>query len=225
LEEVHIMNFKKIIAAVAASALMLSTMAFSASAADATGLRGSIQDAQVGWTVVSEDMEIAGDGSYSLTVAPSEAYNTWGKFVFEAVDGEAAPAEYAGATITFDSIVVNGDTELAIGNPSFALVDDTGKVNVNLLNVWYEQAGGNILDTSEGAAKVVAATSAQFLDADGNPIDITTWTVNFTISGVGGAPAGDGATASAATGNTSVIVLGSVMALAAVAVVASRKRK
>jgi hypothetical protein len=212
------MNFKKIIAAVAASALMLSTMAFSASAADPTGVRGSIQDAEVGWAVVSEDIEISGDGSYSITVAPDTAYTKWGKFVFEAVDGAAAPADYANATVTFDSIVVNGDTELPLATTSYPLCDDTGKVNINLLNVWYVPDLGYVLDTAEGVAKFTAQTDCSFLDADGNAIPISTWTVNFTISGVGG-------TASASTGNASVYVIGSVMALAAVAVVASRKRK
>jgi hypothetical protein len=212
------MNFKKIIAAVAASALMLSTMAFSASAAETTGLRASIQDAELGWAVVSEDIELNGDGSYSVTVAPDQAYTRWGKFVFEIVDGAATSADYAGKTVTFDSIVVNGDTELPLANATYPLCDDTGNININLLNVWYVPTLGYVLDTSESAAKFVAQTDCQFLDADGNPIAISEWTVNFTI--------GDGAaTASPTTGNVSVYVLGSAMALAAVAVVASRKRK
>ncbi|MDR0987033.1 MAG: hypothetical protein LBL98_05015 [Ruminococcus sp.] len=212
------MNFKKIIAAVAASALMLSTMAFSASAAADLGVRAMIQDAQVGWAVVNVDSTINGDGSYSVTIEPDAAYNAWGKVAFEAVDGAVASDEYLGATVTFDSVVVNGDTELPLAVSSYALCDDTGKVNINLLNVWYEQAGGNNLDVSEGVANLTPATSVQFLDADGNPIEISSWTINYTISGVGGS-------ASPSTGNVSVYVLGSVMALAVVGVVASRKRK
>jgi hypothetical protein len=216
------MNFKKIIAAVAAGALALSLFAVSASAESAT-LQGSIQDAEVGWAVVSEQVELNGDGDYTITIKPDTGYTQWGKFTFEVPTGGSTPASYANAYVTFNSVTVNGDTKLPLDAAVYPLCDENGAININLFNVWHVPALGYVLDTSEANAVWTANSYAKFLDASGAPISITEWTVDFTIS-MDGAPAG-AATTSPSTGNVPVIALGAAMALAVAGAVISRKRK
>ncbi|MDR0974682.1 MAG: hypothetical protein LBL80_03190 [Ruminococcus sp.] len=218
------MNFKKIIAAVAASALMLSTMAFSASAADP--LTYKMQVVNINGVAVTQDVTIEGNGTYSveftdLVDAPFQQFNT------SAPTGdEVVPAAYANASITLDSVTINGDIDWPVapdGANTFALVSQYAGagdpvVNYNFFNIWYKE--GNMVDDTNMEPNS-GGNGYNFKDADGANITITSLAATFTISGVDG----EGATTAPATGNVSVYVLGSIMALAAVAVVASRKRK
>jgi LPXTG-motif cell wall-anchored protein len=225
------MNFKKIVAAVAAAALALSVFAFPASAADP--LTFTVQVVGNSGAAVPQDVTIDGNGTYTveftgLTDSPYQQFNT------PAPTGGAVDAPgYENAQITLDSLTINGDLEVAAGK-SFPLLGTYNGgtdivVNFNFFNVWYE--AGNLIDdtnyTSTGSAY-------NFLDADGNPVTVTSIAATFTISGVtdsaevaDAAPedAAAPATTAPATGNMPVALIGGVAVIALVGVVVSRKRK
>jgi LPXTG-motif cell wall-anchored protein len=209
------MNFKKIIAAVAASALALSVMAFNVSAADEASVNVNAKDT-VTWADTVVPVQLTGNGSYSATIEVAEPATGWGYLTINAT--EKAPEAYVGSTLTFDSLILNGEVEVPFANKSLAFVDDTGAFNVNAFNCWWTD--GNNIDmnatTKEGDAYA-------FVDADGNKIPVTSMTLNFSVSGVGGAAAAE--TASPATGNAPVALIGGVAMLALVGAVVSRKRK
>jgi LPXTG-motif cell wall-anchored protein len=226
------MNFKKIVAAVAAAALALSTFAFSASAADP--LTFPIQVVGNSGAAVPQDVTINGNGTYTveftdLADAPYQQFNTPAP-----TGGEVVAPGYENAQITLDSILINGEIEVSAGK-SFPLYGtyDTGTdlvVNFNFFNVWYE--AGNLIDS----ANVEKYGNAyNFLDADGNPVTVTSMKATFTISGVtedaaevaDAAPedAAAPATTAPATGNMPVALIGGVAVLALAGVVVSRKRK
>ncbi|MDR0903081.1 MAG: hypothetical protein LBM59_00425 [Ruminococcus sp.] len=208
------MNFKKIIAAVAASAIMLSTMAFSASAAEPVSMI-MYAKGDPSWVDVITTVDLNGDGDYSVTLDVSEdGSNEWGYFMADYT--QSAPEEYKGATVTVKSFKING-VEYPLAKDSMTLVGDDGTFMFQIFNVWNE--ANNMLPAEN--LKMVGQLYG-LLDADGNKIKVENFSCDFTVSGVGGAAA---ATTAPATGNVPVIVLGSVMALAVIGAVASRKRK
>jgi hypothetical protein len=236
------MNFKKIVAVIATAAMALSAFAFPASAVDPLMVKFCAQDAEVGYAVFESQLELNGNGDYSVTITPDQAYKVWGKLTIEAVDTAAANIpDYAGAVLNIKSIVVNGDTELPLSAAASAFplshADAEGKIDTNFFNIWYEQQGGSPLDLSEGVAKFSTGSSAyaQFLGADGAAMKISSWTINFTLSGVAGdgaaapaadAPAADApATTAPATGNAPIAIVGSIAVAALIVTVVSRKRK
>ncbi|MDR0903640.1 MAG: hypothetical protein LBM59_03305 [Ruminococcus sp.] len=174
------MNFKKLIAAVAAGAMALSLMAFPASAADALTFNMSAKDSTT-WADTSVAVTIEGNGDYSATLDVSATGAAgWGYLYF--LGTGAAPAGYEEAQIQFTKVII-GETEFPVtGGPNGLL--NNGKVDTNVFNVWY--TAGNIIDmtNSQAEGQVYA-----FLDADGNKITPASFTVEFTISGVAEAAA------------------------------------
>jgi hypothetical protein len=215
------MNFKKIVAAVAAAALALSTLAFSASAADSITFPVQVQGAD--GSNIQKEVTITDNGDYAITVdglsgSRFAMFNTPQLF-------DAAPAGFENATIALNSLTINGDIDWPVADtsakPLYALYSDTPPevVNFNFFNIYYEP--GTIIDTTN--CDVAPGSGYRFLDADGAPIEVTSLTANVTIAGIGAAEA-PAATTAPATGNVPVGVIGLVAALALAGVVVSRKK-
>jgi hypothetical protein len=228
------MKFSKIIAAVAAAALAFSAMTFSASAAEPLTFSleaqnaGYAPDEAYTWVVVSQDVTIEGNGTYEVVFDVSANHSDiWTKFNTPAMD--TAPAEYETAVIRLNSLKVNDvDWPVIAGNESEFYAPVQGEkvpyVNFNFWNTWYTE--GNVIDTTN--TEFITGTGYKFLDDTGAPILVESFTVNFTIDGVGGvtaAPASDGASTSASTGNMPIALIGGVAIVALTAAVVSRKRK
>jgi hypothetical protein len=227
------MNFKKIIAAVAATALTLSVFTITASAADAT-FTLEAQNAGYGedyeWEVTPTTVTVQGNGEYTVDIDLSaNPSDIWCKLNTPAT--ETAPDEYKTATIEITGVKIN-DIDWPLDpncekNPTAFYTPVEGAtdpfINFNIWNVWYE--AGNVVDMTN--TKQVAGTGYSFLDDAGQRMVVEKVTVSFKIDGVGGVglTADALATSSPATGNVPVIAIGAVCALAVVGAVVSRKRK
>ncbi|MDR0903641.1 MAG: hypothetical protein LBM59_03310, partial [Ruminococcus sp.] len=164
---------------------------------------------------------ISGNGDYTVTLDVSATgADSWGYFWLTGTD--EAPAGYETATITMNSFKINGTQwPLAVTEKPLLTMGRIGEIPI--FNVWNKP--NEMLDMTN--TKAVGQLYG-FLDADGKNIVIDSFELNFTISGVdgeGAAPASDGATASASTGNMPVALIGgAAIALLSVAVI-SRKRR
>jgi hypothetical protein len=208
------MNFKKIVAAVAAGVLTLSTFAFSATAADPTTVTFYAKE-DTTWADTPTTIDVTGDGDYSVTLDVSAVKSrTWGYFMADYT--QAAPEEYRNAMVTVKSFKVNGDIEipLAVTTKNWVSTEDLS-YQLQLFNIWTQE--NNMVQADR--LKEVGGMYA-LLDENGTAITVESFTVDFTISNYGGA-----ATTAPATGNTPVMVISAICALAVVGAVVSRKRK
>lgn len=231
------MKLKKIIAAIAATAVAVSTMAVTAFAgqdpagfADGTAFL-NINDSNWGtpdgeWT----NVEITGDGTYTVALTGATAF-TMGQFnALDIVNGETVfGREY---TVTIDSIKINGvESKIEEGYTCSA---DGGAITtrVNIFNEWNnpseEVSADGYVDNrcadgdfmSKSARMVTAAIEG-----------ITDIEVTFTVAGIGAGAATDAAdtatettTEAPATGNAPIAGIAVVMALAGTAAVVSKKK-
>ncbi len=229
------MKLKKIIAAIAATAVAVSTMAVNAFAGqDPAGLADgtaflNINDTNWGtpdgeWT----NVEITGDGTYTVALTGATAF-TMGQFnALDIVNGELVfGREYV---VTIDSIKING-VESKIEEGYTCSADGAAvTTRVNIFNEWNnpteDPSSDGYIDNrcadgdymSKSARIVTAAIEG-----------ITDMEVTFTVSGIGGGAAdtttdaADTTTEAPATGNAPIAGIAVVMALAGVAAIASKK--
>jgi hypothetical protein len=214
------MRLKKFLAILAAGAMAVSAMSFSASAADDFTFTAGAKDG-VTWADTNTDVTISGNGDYTVTLDVSATgADSWGYFWLVGTDD--APAGYETATITMNSFKING-TEWALAKTEAPLLTKGRIGEIPIFNVWNKP--NEMLDMTN--TKAVGQLYG-FLDADGKNIVIDNFELSFTISGVdgeGAAPASDGATTSATTGNTPIALIGgAAIALLGVAAI-SRKRR
>jgi hypothetical protein len=219
------MNFKKIVAAVAAAALALSAFAFSASAVDSYTVSAIVKEATT-WNDTTTKIDVTGNGTYTVSVDVSATgADTFGYLWLMGYD--KASDDYANATLTVDSVKFDG-VEQTITNPTYPfLMPKTAPIMGEhpMFNVWNADDAPAI-DLS-GATKL-DGTGYQFPGADGTPLKIGVFEVTFTISGVGeAAPAADAgaATTAPATGNTPIAIIGGIAVAGLIGTVVSRKRK
>lgn len=219
------MKMKKIIAAVAAAAMTAAMLAIPASAetigtagiylADETwGAQqywGGAIDAEGNMGLASvTNAEITGDGTYTASIEFTDAMS-YGQFFGLCTDiagtGDGAEtsafADYPDAVMQITSVKADG---VEVNGTSDAPdINDSGLMRVNIYNPWADASINYAydLDWTSGIKKI---------------------DVEFTITGMG-TPAADTTTDSATTGNTAVAVIASVMAVAGIAAIASKKRK
>jgi hypothetical protein len=214
------MNFKKIVAVVATAAMALSAFSFSASAADPTVVQIVTKDA-TSWQDTVAEVEVNGDGTYTGTVDLSAINPTILGYIW--VYGvEDTPADYANATLTIDSVKING-TEWPLVTTSVALINPATAPVIGertIMNVWNEP--NNMLDMTNTSKSL--GNGYSFLDADGAKIAVSSVEVTFTLSGVGAAAA-PAATTAPATGNTPIAIIGGIAVAGLIGTVVSRKRK
>lgn len=213
------MKLKKIIAAVAAAAVAVSTMAVNAFAADYTAKLGF---ADTAWAAQDweSSVQVTGDGTYSIESTAVAGAVDFGVFV---IDIEGMFAENPEATAVLDSVEIDGAAiDFDAAKIVYGDIEEKGNYRIEI----YNQYGTSKDDPGVNQATPIASSVK----------------VTFTVSGLGGAaadatadapaadttteaPAADATTTSTGTGNTTAAVILSVMAVAGAAAIASRKRK
>ncbi|MCL2072153.1 MAG: glycoside hydrolase family 5 protein [Oscillospiraceae bacterium] len=148
----------------------------------------------------SSTIEIDGDGSYSgtiditetVTFIPMIAISAVGTTVDDLIrDGaEIAPAAYANATVTIDSVAVNGELLVLADNEDVLFVPDDGPLrgegggegyaNVQVWNAWYTPNQRINVEESNGVS--IADMGGELLRFD-DPV--TSIAIKFTVNGVG----------------------------------------
>ena len=246
------MKIKKIVAAIAAAAVAVSTMAVSAFAAQNTDSLAdgtaylNINDSE--WSDFNatwENVEITGDGEYTVSMTGADGIALAQFNALEVKNGETFFNRTY--TITVTSIMING-VEQKIGE-GYTCSADGAAINtrVNLYNEWNSpnedvSDDGNV-DCRAADGDVMSKTATMIdsscLEAGTNDIVVT-----FTVAGTGAAteatadtadtadtaetteaPAETTETTSTATGNASAAAIAAVMAAAGVAAIAAKKRK
>ncbi len=231
------MKFRRIASVAAASAMALSVMAVSASAADYNAFL-MYTDNDWAWSHMSEgisgDTTVSGYGTYTVS-ADCEAMqgaNANGALVF-CVDIVGGGAEFTvdNTVATIDSILVDG-VSLDVDNSKIVYgdIEENGNFRIEIKNA-YGQTGdltdehycpidsdkcnpANLIEVTFTLADPNAAAEAPAEDEA-----VAEETVAET-------PAADtAATTPAATGNTSTAALAGVMAVAAAAAIAVKKSK
>ncbi|MCH5271705.1 MAG: hypothetical protein J1E83_13370 [Lachnospiraceae bacterium] len=196
-------KFKKLLAAVSACTLLFSSLTVSAAQptdglADGTAYL-NINNADWGdfdaeWT----NVEITGDGSYTVAMKAAEPQNLAQFNALEVVNGEAVLG--TGCVLTVDSIKINGE-DVALQGASFTCSADGGGVTtrVNIYNEWNAPddtaTAGNDghLDHRVAEGNLMDATAMLF-SSDYLTLGITDIEVAFTVSGFGtAAPIGEAA--------------------------------
>ena len=209
------MKIKRILAAIAASALALSTMAFSASALKDNQKAYMFGGAQVGW-----DKDVDGDDEADIIggVNGSQWIGT--------VD-----VATGAATI---KVPVEKDAVVEIVCDAWGEVTDKPIFTATIDGTSYDCYFGQPVSytVTEDISKLSIDIQWLVLE-DGEPGAINDWCGSYVIVTTGGAAAGaddgaaasDGDTTSTGTGNVPAAAMVAVMAVAGTAVVASRKRK
>lgn len=247
------MKIKKILAAVAATAVAVSTMAVSAFAAqDTSGLADGTAYLNLNtadWAAFDAEWtnaEVTGDGTYTVSMKAASPVDLGQFNALEIMNGETK----FGTTyvVTVDSIKING-VEVKTAEGFTCSADGAGvTTRVNIYNEWNspdDSATNPNGDLDQRAADGdIMSKSARMVASMDDMAGTETMEVTFTVSGIGGAaapaeettdaadttdaaeaPAADTApTTTAATGNVPVAVMVSVMAVAGTAVVATKKR-
>lgn len=187
-------KFKKLLAAVSACTLLFSSLTVYAAQstdglADGTAYlninNADWSDFDAEWT----NVEITGDGSYTVAMKASEPQNLAQFNALEVVNGEAVLG--TGCVLTVDSIKINGE-EVELQGPSFTCSADGGGVTTrtNIYNEWNEPkedatAGDdNHLDHRVAEGNLMDATAMLF-SSDYLTVGITELEVAFTVSGFG----------------------------------------
>lgn len=227
------MKLKKIVAAIAAAAVAVTTMAVSAFAATV-----EIDSEYPGsWTstgkgITKADLEaVGGDVKIVLTV---ETYNPYGladQFLVNPIDYDNGWVSQTVEHCTSDTITAKNDgwicvreddttLEFVFAQDAIAALGDDG-LCFSVQNVIVKSADYSLADGPQGALNLVDdATGKAYCftsAADAAPADDAADTAE--------APAADATTTSAGTGNATAAVMVSVMAVAGAAALASRKRK
>ena len=238
------MKIKKIVAAIAAAAVAVSTMAVSAFAAQNTDSFAdgtaylNINDSE--WSdfdATWENVQITGDGDYTVSMTGADGIALAQFNALEVKNGETFFNRTY--TITVTSIMING-TEQKIAD-GYTCSADGNAINtrVNLYNEWNSPSeevsdDGNVdCRAADGDFMSKSATmiDSSCLEAGTNDI-----VVKFTVAGTGVDAAADTTadttdaaetteTTSTATGNASAAAIAAVMAAAGVAAIAAKKRK
>lgn len=241
------MKIKKIVAAIAAAAVAVSTMAVSAFAAqnadsfaDGTAYL-NINDSE--WSDFSatwENVQITGDGDYTVSMTGADGIALAQFNALEVKNGETFFNRTY--TITVTSIMING-TEQKIAD-GYTCSADGNAINtrVNLYNEWNSPSeevsdDGNV--DCRAADGDVMSKSATMIDSSCLEAGTNDIVVKFTVAGTGVDAAADTTadtaattdaaatteTTSTATGNASAAMIAAVMAAAGVAAIAAKKRK
>jgi hypothetical protein len=209
-------KFKKLLAAVSACMLVLSSMTVFAGQDTSTLADGTAylninnadwSDFEAEWT----NAEITGDGSYTVGMVATEGQSLVQFNALEVVNGESYLG--TGCVLTVDSIKINGE-EVELQGPSYTCSADGGGVTtrVNIYNEWNAPdetatAGDDgHLDNRVASGSVADATaclfSSDYVDASsGSGFKVESLEVNFTVSGFGtqaGAAESDDASSDAA---------------------------
>lgn len=241
------MKIKKIVAAIAAAAVAVSTMAVSAFAAqnadsfaDGTAYLNINDSEWSDFDATWENVQITGDGDYTVSMTGADGIALAQFNALEVKNGETFFNRTY--TITVTSIMING-TEQKIAD-GYTCSADANAINtrVNLYNEWNSPSE----DVSDDGNVDCRAADGDFMSKSATMIDSSCLeagtndiVVKFTVAGTGVDAAADTTadtaettdaaetteTTSTATGNASAAAIAAVMAAAGVAAIAAKKRK
>ena len=211
------MKIKKILAAFAAAAVAVSTMAINAFAADEYAATLGFSDSNWTFQDWESSVQVTGDGQYTLE---SSLVAGAPDFLVFVVDIGGMYADHPEASAVLDKVEVDG-SEISFDSSKiiYGDIEEKGNFRIEI----YNEYGDSKNDPGVNQETAI-----------GSDLKIT-----FTVSGLGGgaaaseettasddAPAADTApTTSATTGNVPAAVMVSVMAVAGAAAVAAKKRK
>ena len=235
------MKFRRIASVAAASAMALSVMAVSASAADYNAFL-MYTDNDWAWSHMSEgisgDTTVSGYGTYTVS-ADCEAMqgaNANGALVFcVGIVGGGAEFSVANTDATFGSILVDGVC-LDVDNSKIVYgdIEENGNFRIEIKNA-YGQTGDltdeHYCPIDSDRCAPAGPIGVPFTRADPNaaaeaPAEDEAFAEAPAEETVAETPAADtAATTPAATGNTSAAALAGVMAVAAAAAIAVKKSK
>jgi len=188
--EVKLMKLRKLLAATVSCAIALSAMVTLAATASADSVKVKLQLRECkNWakTYESAELTLTGDGTYTISAKGEAGIDKYCMIAINQVgfnnegngsSAPAAPAEFADAKVTINSVTINGSAAtFKDGNDIDLLNPDDrnngGKVNVELWNAWHEP---------NQRLTGISKDSDNYLD-----IEIDTFEVSFTISGYGSA--------------------------------------
>lgn len=200
------MKLKKIIAAIAAAAVAVSTMAVNAFAADE--YQAVLGFADTAWTF--QDWEasttVTGDGQYTIESTLVAGAADFGVFVVDITGMYAANPD---ATAVLDKVEIDGaELSFDAAGIQYGDIEEKGNYRIEI----YNQYG-----LTKDNPPVNQAT------AIGSSLKVT-----FTVSGLGGAAAetteAPATTDAPATGNAPIAAMAAVMALAGTAAVVAKKK-
>lgn len=234
------MNFKKILSAVAAAAVAVSTLAVSAFAFDMNS------EYTGGWSASktipkSEFAAIGGDVKVVLTVERHDPLVGEGNYLLKPMN-ICSSWDAITDQLTTDSAIAKGDGFIVVGKDvtsvEFVVPEATWSAFVDYEGGDGDDAGlafqvNDVIIKSaelsagspEGAFTIVSEDESAEIMKNGVPAADTAATDDAADT-TADAPAADtAATTATATGNTSAAVIVSVMAVAGAAVIAAKKRK
>ena len=214
------MKIKKILAAFAAAAVAVSTMAINAFAADEYAATLGFSDSNWTFQDWESSVQVTGDGQYTLE---SSLVAGAPDFLVFVVDIGGMYADHPEASAVLDKVEVDG-SEISFDSSKiiYGDIEEKGNFRIEI----YNEYGDSKNDPGVNQETAI-----------GSDLKVT-----FTVSGLGGAaapaeetteaapadeaPAADSApTTSATTGNVPAAVMVTVMAVAGAAAVAAKKRK
>ena len=221
------MKIKKILAAVAAAAMAISMVAINAFATTIE-LDSEYPGAWAAGKMISKaDLEaIGGDVKVVLTIEVKEPLIGEHNHLVKIFDNDSGWTALAGK-VTSDTmiakddgfaVIAHGQTTLEFVLPADVIANDVGETGIGfqVSDVIVKSA-----ELSEGSAQ----GAVKIVTNEQSPIIMDGGTYEEAVGG-GAAPAPEAGSSDApATGNVPVAAVASVMAVAGVAVVASRKRK
>jgi hypothetical protein len=221
------MNFKKVLAGVAAGSMvaaMAVVPAFAADYADGTAYLSINNSEWQDFEKTEVTAQITGNGTYTVSVTAAEPQQLAQFNALQIANGETVFGhEYV---VTVDSIKVNG-ADYALQGASYTCSADGAGVDtrVNIYNEWNSADSLGVVDDKLGYADQRANTAEATAKLVGDDFltDFTSIEVTFTVSGLAEdtTPSEDN---SEETGDTApVAYLAAVVALAGAALVASKK--
>ncbi|MBQ5330877.1 MAG: hypothetical protein J6F31_06465 [Oscillospiraceae bacterium] len=218
------MDFRKITAAAASAALIAAAGTVSVSAVDPINAKLGYTDTNWTFQDWESSVQVTGDGQYTITSTAVAGTEEIGVFV---IDLEGMYAAYPEATATLDKIEVDGaEVSFDASKILYGDIEEKGNFRIDIYNMYS--------DTKDDPGFNSATPISESLS------------VTFTVSGLGGgeaAPAAEEAPAETEaapaepaavestgetdvppTGNTPYAVVAGLMAVAAAAAFAARKR-
>lgn len=222
------MNFKKIMAGVAAGS-MVAAMAVVPAFADDDYAAGTayLNINNTDWSAYEKTevtAEITGNGTYTVSLTAAEAQNLAQFNALEIANGEELFGhEYV---VTIDSIKLNGADYTLQGSSYTCSADGKGVITrVNLYNEWNAPDAIGVVDDKLGYADQRANAADNYtakLLGDEALTGFESIEVTFTVSGIAADEPGD----ANETGDVApVAYLAAIVALAGAAVVASKKAR
>lgn len=222
------MKLRKI-TTIAAAAALITAVSAPVSAADPINAKLGFTDTN--WTFQDWDSsaEVTGDGTYTITSNAAAGTEEIGVFV---VDLEGMFAAYPDATATLDKIEIDGaEVSFDASKIKYGDIEEKGNFRIDIYNMYSDTKDDPGINAATPIAESVSVTfTVSGLDSEAAP-EPETAEEEPAEEAVEAAPETEEAPAEEAaetttpdTGNASAFAIGGLMAVAALAAIAARKK-